>query len=103
MFDKGLAASDAIALEQWRHRPLHLRVKELTSSAPNPPSAAYHRLGQTTWGVAVSLHSPNDHEIDATGSRSAHRRLPARDLLGDGARLLAKRVDGLAPHGHAHR
>jgi cardiolipin synthase A/B len=29
MFAKDLAASDAIALEQWRHRPLHMRVKEL--------------------------------------------------------------------------
>jgi len=29
MFDKDLAASDAITLEQWRHRPLDLRLKEL--------------------------------------------------------------------------
>jgi cardiolipin synthase A/B len=29
MFDKDLAASDAITLEQWQRRPIHLRVKEL--------------------------------------------------------------------------
>ena len=29
MFDKDLAASDAITLEQWQRRPLDLRVKEL--------------------------------------------------------------------------
>jgi cardiolipin synthase len=29
MFDKDLAASDAIALEQWQRRPLRVRVKEL--------------------------------------------------------------------------
>jgi len=29
MFDKDLAASDAITLEQWQHRPLDLRLKEL--------------------------------------------------------------------------
>jgi cardiolipin synthase len=28
MFDKDLAASDAITLEQWERRPLHLRAKE---------------------------------------------------------------------------
>ena len=31
MFAKDLAASDAIALEQWRRRPLHLRIKELSA------------------------------------------------------------------------
>ena len=29
MFDKDLAASDAVTLAQWRRRPLDLRVKEL--------------------------------------------------------------------------
>lgn len=29
MFDKDLAASDAVALEQWERRPLHLRLKEM--------------------------------------------------------------------------
>lgn len=29
MFDKDLAASDAITLEQWQRRPLNLRVTEL--------------------------------------------------------------------------
>jgi cardiolipin synthase len=29
MFDKDLAASDAITLEQWQRRPLHLRASEL--------------------------------------------------------------------------
>jgi cardiolipin synthase len=29
MFDKDLAASDAITLEQWRQRPLDMRAKEL--------------------------------------------------------------------------
>ncbi len=29
MFDKDLAASDAITLEQWTQRPIHLRLKEL--------------------------------------------------------------------------
>lgn len=29
MFAKDLVASDAITLEQWRHRSLDLRVKEL--------------------------------------------------------------------------
>ncbi len=33
MFDKDLAASDAITLEQWRRRPLDLRVKELFARA----------------------------------------------------------------------
>jgi cardiolipin synthase len=28
MFDKDLAASDAITLEQWQRRPLDLRVRE---------------------------------------------------------------------------
>jgi cardiolipin synthase len=28
MFDKDLAASDAITLEQWERRPLHMRAKE---------------------------------------------------------------------------
>lgn len=28
MFDKDLAASDAITLDQWERRPLHLRIKE---------------------------------------------------------------------------
>lgn len=33
MFDKDLAASDAIALEQWQRRPLRVRVKELLARA----------------------------------------------------------------------
>ncbi len=33
MFDKDLAASDAITLEQWQRRPLDLRVKELLARA----------------------------------------------------------------------
>jgi cardiolipin synthase len=28
MFDKDLAASDAIMLDQWERRPLYLRIKE---------------------------------------------------------------------------
>ena len=28
MFDKDLAASEHIFLEQWQHRALHLRLKE---------------------------------------------------------------------------
>lgn len=28
MFDKDLAASETITLEQWKRRPLDLRVKE---------------------------------------------------------------------------
>ncbi len=28
MFEKDLAASDAITLEQWERRPLHFRMKE---------------------------------------------------------------------------
>jgi cardiolipin synthase len=28
MFARDLAASDAITLEQWQHRPLDLRLKE---------------------------------------------------------------------------
>jgi len=31
MFDKDLAASDPITLEQWERRPLHLRLKELSA------------------------------------------------------------------------
>jgi cardiolipin synthase A/B len=33
MFDKDLAASDAITLEQWERRPLDLRLKELFARA----------------------------------------------------------------------
>ena len=33
MFDKDLAASEAITLEQWERRPLDLRVKELFARA----------------------------------------------------------------------
>jgi cardiolipin synthase A/B len=33
MFDADLAASDAITLEQWRRRPLEMRLKELLSRA----------------------------------------------------------------------
>ena len=29
MFDKDLAASDAITLEQWQRRPIDLRIKEV--------------------------------------------------------------------------
>ena len=29
MFDKDLAASDAITLERWQRRPVSLRLKEL--------------------------------------------------------------------------
>ena len=32
MFEKDLAASDAVTLEQWELRPLHLRIKELLAS-----------------------------------------------------------------------
>jgi len=31
MFEKDLAASETITLEQWERRPLHLRLKELTA------------------------------------------------------------------------
>jgi cardiolipin synthase len=31
MFAKDLAASDAITLEQWERRPLHLRLQESLS------------------------------------------------------------------------
>jgi cardiolipin synthase len=33
MFDKDLAASEAITLEQWKRRPLDLRLKELFARA----------------------------------------------------------------------
>jgi cardiolipin synthase A/B len=33
MFERDLAASDAVALEQWERRPLHLRLKELLARA----------------------------------------------------------------------
>lgn len=33
MFDKDLAASDAVTLAQWERRPLHLRLKELFARA----------------------------------------------------------------------
>jgi cardiolipin synthase len=32
MFEKDLAASDAITLEQWRRRPLDMRLKEWLGS-----------------------------------------------------------------------
>ena len=32
MFDKDLAASDAITLERWQSRPVSLRLKELLAS-----------------------------------------------------------------------
>lgn len=33
MFDKDLAASEAITVEQWERRPLQVRVKELLARA----------------------------------------------------------------------
>ena len=33
MFDKDLAASDPITLEQWQRRPLDVRIKELFARA----------------------------------------------------------------------
>ena len=33
MFDKDLAASEAITLEEWERRALHLRLKELFGRA----------------------------------------------------------------------